>query len=111
MLFLPLAEQFLEHGRTKRGRPLRPATKREYRRALLAYAKPLHDQPVDQVRRGDAAAMIHGTARERGATTAMRTRAAGSRFYSWLIANGYVENNPFAGTEGLRDAEARAHAQ
>jgi integrase len=24
----------------------------------------------------------------------------GSRFYSWLIANGYVEHNPFTGTEG-----------
>ena len=30
----------------------------------------------------------------------MRTRAAGSRFYSWLIANGKVEQNPFTGTEG-----------
>ena len=69
------------------------------------------------MRRRDAAAILHGTATERGATTAMRTRAAGSRFYSWLIANGYVENNPFVGTEGyetpkrervLSDAELAA---
>jgi integrase len=105
LLFRLLAEQFLEHGRTKRGRPLRPATKREYRRALLSYATGLHDRAVADVRRVDAAELLRTTATKRGATTAMRTRAAGSRFYSWLIANGYVENNPFTGTEGFETAK------
>jgi integrase len=117
MLFLPLAGQFLAHSRTKRGRPLRLNTVREYRRALLTYAAPLHAKAVDEVRRSDAADLIRTTAVERGATTAMRTRAAGSRFYSWLIANGKAENNPFVGTEGydtpkrervLTDAELAA---
>jgi integrase len=98
--FAALAEQFLAHGRTKRGRELRPATKKEYRRALLTYAARLHVKPVGEVRRADAADLIRDTATKRGATTAMRTRAAGSRFYSWLIANGKVEHNPFTGTEG-----------
>jgi integrase len=98
--FAALASQFLEHGRTKRGRPLRAATVREYRRALLTYATALHGKPVGEVRRGAAADLIRTTAAKRGATTAMRTRAAGSRFYSWLIANGKVEHNPFSGTEG-----------
>jgi integrase len=98
--FAALAEQFLSHGRTKRGRILRPATVKEYRRALLTYAIGLHNRPVADVRRADAADLIRVTATNRGATTAMRTRAAGSRFYSWLIANGKVEHNPFTGTEG-----------
>jgi integrase len=98
--FAVLAEQFLAHGRTKRGRELRAATVKGYRRALLTYATAMHRKPVGEVRRADAADLIRTTATKRGATTAMRTRAAGSRFYSWLIANGKVEHNPFTGTEG-----------
>jgi integrase len=98
--FATLAEQFLAHGRTKRGRELRPATKKEYRRALMVYACGLQSRPIQDIRRADAADLIRTTATKRGATTAMRTRAAGSRFYSWLIANGKVEHNPFTGTEG-----------
>jgi integrase len=97
--FGTLAKQFLAHSRTKRGRELRPATVKEYRRALIAYAAGLHDRAVTNVRRADAADLIRATAK-RGAITAMRTRAAGSRFYSWLIANGLCEHNPFTGTEG-----------
>jgi integrase len=34
-----------------------------------------------------------------GITTAMRTRSAGSRFYSWLLANDLADRNPFTHTE------------
>jgi integrase len=99
-LFKPLAEEFLAHGRTKRGRALRPATKKEYKRALLVYAGDLHGRPLTEVRRGEIAAVIQRAAKERGEVTAMRTRAALSRFYTWAIANGHVEANTAAGTEG-----------
>jgi integrase len=101
--FKALAVQFLAHGRTKRGRPLRAATIREYHRALIIYAEPLHAMAVGAIQRSDAADLIRVTA-ARGAVTAMRTRAVGSRFYSWLIANGKAEYNPFAGTEGYQTA-------
>lgn len=100
MSFGTLAEQFLEHGRTKRGRTLRPATVKEYRRALLTYAAPLRDRPVGELRRGDMARIIRETATTSGATTAMRTRAALSRFYSWLVANDFADANFVLGTEG-----------
>ena len=115
LLFRPLAEQFLAHGRTKRGRLLEPATVREYRRALVVYAKTLHDRPVDEIRRGDVARVIDGLAAK--PVTAMRARAALSRFWSWMVARGYVEANVVTGTEGystpkgervLTDAELRA---
>jgi integrase len=99
-----LAEQFLEHGRTKRGRVLREATLKEYRRALTIYAADLRGRPVREIRRGDVAAVIRTVAKERGTTTAMRTRAALSRFWSWLIANDYVDANVVAGTEGYTAA-------
>jgi integrase len=98
--FGPLAERFLAHGRTKRGRELRANTVKEYRRALLDYAKSLHANPVRDVCRGEIADLIRTVATERGATTAMRTRAALSRFFSWLLANDKVAGNPVMGTEG-----------
>jgi integrase len=99
--FKALAERFLAHARTSRGRQLRPLTITGYRRALMVYAEPLHSRAVDQVRRRDAANLIRTVAEQRGSPTAMSTRAAGSRFYSWLIANDdRIESNPFVGTEG-----------
>lgn len=98
--FGDLAAAFLAHARTKRGRPLRPATVKEYRRCLIVYAAALHDRPVTDVHRADAATLIRTVASKHSTTMAMHCRAAGSRFYSWLIANGYAEHNPFTGTEG-----------
>jgi integrase len=99
-LFEAFAEEFLKHGRKKRGLPLRPATKKEYRRALLTYATPLHGKRLAEIRRGEIASLIRDVATERGEVTAMRTRAALSRLYTWAIANGHAEVNPISGTEG-----------
>ena len=63
--FGTLAEQFLGHGRTKRGRELRASTTREYRRALMTYAAGLHDRPVRR------------SARRRGRPGQHRRRRAG----------------------------------
>jgi integrase len=98
--FKALAEEFLAHGRTKRGRTLRPATKKEYKRALFVYAEVLHGRPLAEIRRREIAAVIQRAAKDRGEVTAMRTRAALSRLYTWAIANGHVEANVAAGTEG-----------
>jgi integrase len=99
-LFKVRAEAFLEHGRRKRGLPLRPATKREYRRALMTYAVSLHDRPLAGIKRGEVATVIQCVAKERGEVTAMRCRAALSRLYTWAIANGHADANPVTGTEG-----------
>jgi integrase len=98
--FASLAEAFLKHGRTKRGRVLRAATLREYRRALTIYAAELRNRPVRDIRRADVASLIRAVADKRGAMTAMRTRAALSRFFGWLLANDLAEFNPVTGTEG-----------
>jgi integrase len=116
-LFKTRAEAFLELGRRKRGLPLRPATKKEYKRALLTYATDLHGKPLAEISRGEIAKVIQRVARDRGEVSAMRCRAAMSRLYSWAIANGHADVNPVTGTEGyvtpkrsrvLGDAELRA---
>ena len=70
--FGEMAEAFLTHRRTKRGRPLRDATVKEYRRALITYAAYLHDKPVTDIRRRDAATLIRTVAEQRGATAHAR---------------------------------------
>jgi integrase len=102
--FRALAEQFLAHGRTKRGRELRAATLREYRRALLCHAAPVHAMSVRAIRRGDVAAIIRHVAAQH-AVTAARTRAALSRFWSWLLANDLVDANVVQGTETYSTAK------
>ena len=96
---------------------MRPATKKEYKRALLRYAAALHGRPLVEISRGEIADVIQRVALERGDVTAARCRAALSRLYSWAIANGHAEVNPVTGTQGystpkrqrvLTDAELRA---
>ena len=99
--FKARAEQYLVDPRKKRQKtPLRPATKREYRRALLTYAKLFHDKPLEKIRRRDVADLLDDVKTERGDVSAMRTRAAIGRLYTWGIAKGYCEHNPVVGTEG-----------
>jgi len=73
---------------------------KEYKRCLLGYGAALHQRPVADLRRADAASLIRTVAATNSSTMAMHCRAAGSRFFSWLVANGYTEVNIFAGTEG-----------
>jgi len=100
--FKARAEQYLADPRRKRQKtPLRPSTVKEYRRALLTYAKPLHGKSLEEIRRRDIAGLLADVKATRGAVSAMRTRAALGRLYTWAIAQGYVENNsPVVGTEG-----------
>ena len=99
--FKARAEQYLVDPRRKRQKtPLRASTVKEYRRALLTYAKPLHGEPLDAIRRRDIAELLDQVKAERGTVSAMRTRAALGRLYTWAIARGYAETNPVAGTEG-----------
>jgi integrase len=92
------AKEFLERGRSKRGRPLRPATMTEYRRALMMYAADLHRKPVSTITRQQIAELIGNVARTRGTTTAQRVRGVLSAFWSWLIATGKADNHIVVGT-------------
>lgn len=94
-----------------------PPTKKEYERALLSYAKPLHAKPVREIRRGEIARLIRDVANMKGSTSAIRTRAALSCFRGWKVASDLVDANVVIGTEGystpkrqrvLSDGELRA---
>jgi integrase len=96
--FADLATQFLEHARTRKGRPWRDNTKRQYRRNLTRYAKPLHQREVGEIARRDVAALLRAIATESGATTAKLVRAMLRRLFEYGIEVGAIELNPAAHT-------------
>jgi integrase len=99
-------EQYLADPRSKRTkRPLRPSTLRTYRRALRQYATPLHHRPLQEIRRREVAELLDEINRTRGSSTAMLTRTALGRLYTWAMARDYAEYNPVAGTEGWQGGE------
>jgi integrase len=97
-LFEELARRFLDHGRSRSGRELRPNTLRAYKIVLESTAEPLHGRPVDEVKRADIAGLLHSVATANGAPMAALARGALGRFWSWLEETGQVEHNPVAKT-------------
>jgi integrase len=115
--FRTLAEEFLEHGRSRKGREWRPATLQAYRSALMLAAEPLHGRHVQDIRRRDIADLLRVVAAERGATMAALTRATLGRLWSWLVEVDRVDYSPVVGTpvyeigrrdRVLSDSELRA---
>jgi integrase len=114
--FLDLAEAFLEHGRSKKGRPLTKNTIAQYRRNLKRYALGLDHRPMRDVPRAEVSGLISRIARESGASTASLVRSMLSRIWSYAIEIGALDVNVVAGTPGyavgtrsrvLSDAEIR----
>ena len=75
ILFSEVVAQFLEHGRTRLGRPLRPTTLRQYQRILHGHAEPLHQLPFREITRADIARLTRKVATENGAPMASLLRA------------------------------------
>jgi integrase len=96
--FSSLVEEFLGHGLSRQGKPLRPATARAYRVVLRTYARPLHDRPIEDIRRRDIATLIGTIARDQGTPAAALARSVLSRFWGWLLETDQAEFNVAMGT-------------
>jgi integrase len=99
--FVDLAERFLEHGVTRLGKPLRPASLAAYKIVLNHYARPLHARPIDTIRRRDVAELLPAVAQASGTATAILVRRTLSRFWGFLNEIDVVETNPVTGTPAL----------
>jgi integrase len=115
--FKEMVEAFLEHGRTKKGRPLRQNTADQYRRNLARYAAPLHKRPVAEITRREVADLLRTVATKSGSATASLVRSMITRLFGWAIEVGYIDVSPASGTPSyavpkrsrvLSDAEIRA---
>ena len=97
-LFAELVDEFLDHGRTKRGQPLRTNTLVQYRRAMKCYTAPLQRKAVSEITRRDCSTLIGGVARQSGATTARLLRAMLARLFGYAVTVGHLEINPVTAT-------------
>jgi integrase len=109
--------EFLAHGMSRKGKPLRETSLDQYRRNLNRYAARLSARPLAEITRRDVAQLLHEVAETSGATTASLVRAMLGRLWSWSIEQGYLEYSVVAGTSAyevtprsrtLSDAEIRA---
>jgi integrase len=98
---------------------LRPNTFKAAKRYFAEHWKPLHDRPLDAVKRADVAARLQELVKAHGRTSAARARDNLSALYGWAMKEGLCEANPVMATndptEGLpardrvlNDGEVRA---
>ncbi len=76
----------------------RPRTHAAARRYLTKHWRPLHDRPLDGIKRADVAALLHDLTRAHGRIAAARARSQLSALYAWSMKEGLCEANPVAST-------------
>jgi integrase len=76
----------------------RPSSRKPIRYYLEVLWKPLHDRPIETIKRADIAARLHVLAKENGRVAAARARANLSALYNWAAKEGFCESNPAAST-------------
>jgi integrase len=94
-----LIEEFLRHGRSKRGTELRPGTLRLYRGVLSSpNVKKMHRLKVAGIHRRDISATLREISASSGAPMAALTRKALARLWAYGIEAGDLEYNVCSGT-------------
>jgi integrase len=114
LTFLVVANRYLA---SKEGE-LRPRT---YQAALLHlrhHWKPLHNLPLDSIKRANVAAALQDIIAKNGRTAAARARSNASALFAWSMGEGLCDFNPVNGTNNpdpvtqrdriLEDSELRA---
>jgi integrase len=94
-----LVAVYLEHQRGE----MRDSSHAEVSRYLDRYASSLHGLPASAVDRKKIADLLDTTAKEHGAISANRARAALSALFGWAIRRGLHDNNPVIGTEQRKE--------
>jgi hypothetical protein len=72
----------------------RPNTHAAARRYLMQYWRPLHDRPLNTIKRADIAAMLHDFTKKHGVVAAGRARSQLSALFSWALREGMCERKP-----------------
>jgi integrase len=77
---------------------LRPNTFKAAERYFAEHWRPLHDRPLESIRRADVAARLQELVKAHGRTSAARARDNLSALYGWAAREGLCESNPVAMT-------------
>jgi integrase len=89
-----VVERYLDAKKAR----LRPSTYGFANRYFNVHWKPLHDRPIEAIRRADVAARLQGMIKEHGPTSAARARSNLSALFSWAMKEGLVDHNPVVAT-------------
>jgi integrase len=89
---------------------LKPRSYVETKRHLEKDWKPLHGIAIASIGRANVAATLGAIAKEKGAVTANRSRAALSALYRWAIGEGLCDQNPVTGTNRQEENGPRERA-
>ena len=89
------AEDYLTRRASKR---LKPGSFAEVERHLKKHWRPFAERPLGAVTRALVSARLAEISAENGPFAANRARAALSAMFSWAIGEGFVDDNPVAGT-------------
>jgi integrase len=98
---------------------LRPNTFKAAERYFAEHWKPLHNRPLDGIKRADVAARLQELVKAHGRTSAARARDNLSALFGWAMKEGLCEANPVIATNDptdgmqardrvLNDSEVRA---
>jgi integrase len=77
---------------------LRPSTYKAAKRYFDGYWKPMHDWPLNAIKRTEVAARLQEIGKAHGRATAARARSNLSALFSWAMREGLCESNPVIGT-------------
>ena len=88
------AERYL----ARRKDAMKPRVFRELQRHFNDHAKPLHSLRLNEIRKAKIAEMLNDIQDERGPTARNRFRSNLSAFFTWAVAQGFLETNPVEGT-------------
>jgi integrase len=77
---------------------MKPRVFHELQRHFNVHAKPLHSLRLDEIRKAKIAEMLNDIQDKRGPTARNRFRSNLSAFFTWAVAQGFLETNPVEGT-------------
>jgi integrase len=77
---------------------LRASTYKAAERYLTQCWKPLHDRPIEAIKRADVAARLQELTKAHGRTSAARARDTLSALFGWAMREGLCEANPVIAT-------------
>jgi integrase len=86
-----------------KGDVLRPNTFKAAERYFAVHWKPLHDRPLNAIKRADVAARLQELVKAHGRTAAARARDNLSALYGWAAKEGLCESNPVGATNDPTD--------
>jgi integrase len=100
-----VAERYLDAKQAA----LRPSTYNGAKLHFTVHWKPLHDRPLDAIKRADVAGRLQELVKVHGRISAARARANLSALFAWAMREGLCESNPVVATnnpsEGVKPRE------